>query len=348
MIADPAGSPAVHGLYGTSEGLLGKLKKSFAFPITASSMNSGYIAWVPEFHDRGAADGEGGNFFGFFSTMSSNPPLNDELTLVYGAGTYVDDSAYRFPDPAAALIRTDVVSDARTLAASLQLTYTGILDQSSGQIVAMDGLTMELLLQGGAAGGPMSVDQIFESCPRQTRLTPNTHETVYHPRVQGGEFHNEEDVLLVVDTTTPKTTKLSGKAERLHAPVIGFAFRGVAVSGFSVDATKIVEWRPESFAGFVMPNKAYHSPDNLHNAVAALDAHGVPRSRVRESQSAYSSIGSGVRDSVWTGAQAGAGQVAAYAGRQAAEGLQGLAARGMEAAGRMAVDGFGAAALGLL
>lgn len=163
MVADPCNSPLVPGLYGSAEGMLAKTKKSRIVPVLPTAV-CGYLFWNPEFHDDPVAVLPGssiirGNIVLWQATDSSLAPDNS-IGFPFGNGG-LDTTALFLADPASTLVHSDLVADARTVGACLQLRYTGTADNASGELCYFTGLSAQDLLTGGGGNGRLSVDDLF-------------------------------------------------------------------------------------------------------------------------------------------------------------------------------------------
>jgi len=275
MVADPCNARVVPGLYGSESGMLAKVKSSLVLPTDATA-TCGYVMWDPDYHELNTGLGAGsGNLFRYSSDLSSTQPSNT-VAFPFGAGDAApafDTTAFTLSDPAAALLAGTTVADARALSACMQLTYTGRLLDASGEICFITNLPAHTLLNGGAGGNPLSVNEIFTYAPHKARLTPSTQEVVFRPQEHSDTYRAETDSLFVYNSGVAATV-VAPTAEVLAPIVIGFAWRGVFAGNlFSLDITKNIEWRAEPSTGISQSKQVSHGASKVPAVTAVLDNH---------------------------------------------------------------------------
>ena len=259
MVLNPCESTLVPGLYGTSEGLLARLKATYHIPALGGTPHGastcGYVLWCPDFCNKD--DGFGswttqGNLFEWQHTSSSVAPSNSG-GFPYGTcrDRVVDGTVttLTLDDPAANLVRSDIVSDARVLGACMQMTYYGKMLDAAGEVGYISNLPVNELLSGGAGGIPISVDDLLVYCNNKQRMGVDTLEAVYRPNeLSSNHFRTNEQRLLGMDTPNP--TIIPPEAATLSPRCFGFVWRNVEPdAGLVFDFTKSIEWRAEAGSG---------------------------------------------------------------------------------------------------
>jgi len=291
MIADPCNCTLVPGLYGSSEGLLSRSKRSIA---NGTNTNSGYVLWCPQFHNLPhAQDGHfpnTGNLFVWCSDTPSQPPKNSGLDtgeFPFGYGKNFEDcelynTASAIQDPTGELLKSDLVMDARVLSSCIKMTYTGRMDAASGEVAYIENLSLDALIQGGSnAYQPACVNDLFQHSAKVTRLGIDTMEIVGrldtssdHP-----QFHGSGDSALYIPTEGKEPTSVTQIAETLGPKVYGFVWRGLDTQGGTLNVPlsfafiKNIEWKAEPNSGFTqVPPKSMSSRNVIHDVHKVLDA----------------------------------------------------------------------------
>lgn len=277
MVADPCNSTLVPGLYGDSEGLLARLKKSLQVKATAGTPGGpttcGYCLWCPDFSNN-TGDGvfpSAGNLFLWQSSSPSASP-QDLVTAAeqsaFGSNRFYQangphtDTAATLNDPCGSLVETTLVADIRVLAACMQLTFIGKMTDASGEVGFINNLPAQELLTGGPRvpgqldpdreGTPCTVDHLFTYCNMKRRLGVDTNETIYRlNELSSNHFQDENSRLMKLAPNGNDFSASIPAATAILSPrVFGFVWRNtIGDAGLVFDLTKSIEWRPETSSG---------------------------------------------------------------------------------------------------
>ena len=274
MVADPCGAELVPGIYGSTQGMLGRFKTSIhpGTPAAGLPQTCGFILWCPDFHLDGSSS-PGGNLFIWRSSGSDLRPLNDAVFPFGSDGPDTVKTTQTLKDPAAAFLATDTVADARVVSACAQLTYTGAMVNSAGEIGYLQNFPAQQLLAGGGGSQVMSVDELFVYANVKKRIGVDTHELIY--RLNDGSsdhFRSEDDLLVEVPGGTPST--ISDSAAALSPYCFGFVWRG-SLTQFDAtfDFVKAIEWRAEASSGLTQTPVRTHGPSQVGTVNRILDDH---------------------------------------------------------------------------
>lgn len=271
MVSDPCSATLIPGLYGSDEGMLARTKRSIRFDYGGNGATAGMFLWCPDYTNGYDVPPTQSNIFKFSTTNSSTPIVNTAANGL-GTGTASSASGHVTSDPANGLLRGDIVSDMRPLAACIQMQYIGSLRDSSGEIAYVQNLPVADLLYGGAGGGPLSVDNVFAYTTHKARFGLETYENVFKPSVENSShFRDENDSLLVLDTGVAATT-VSDNVENFSPTWIGFAWRGAtAEAPLTFDLIKNVEWRAEASAGLGQTSASSTGPNHVNTVQRVIE-----------------------------------------------------------------------------
>jgi len=257
---------------------------------TASNLNDGgcgYILWYPMTHDSGETSSTypeddliSHNIFTWSNSSSSTRPVN--------TGTHpFGHEANPFPasgdqpttghvdDPFAFFVGGQgyTAEDARLLCACIRMTYTGRMDASAGQVAFIENLPLSALTdENDNSLGSLSpsVDDLFASASRTTRLGVDPLEIIYRPPDDGHQFLDSTARCIAYKPTLGSNSFLGDYPSNHDAHVFGFAWRGL-VSGVPANQifefTKAVEWRPRATLGYRRP-ASVSTPGGSHVAKA--------------------------------------------------------------------------------
>ena len=304
MVANPCDATLTPGIYGSSEGLLARLKKT-VFNSTGDSC--GYILWAPEYHcaftDQDEKTGyptdyNCGNLFLWSSDSADQQPFNDksdnDSQMAYGSikseafiAATAQSSAFTATDPAQPFLQSDIVQDARTISSCIRLKYTGQMYHASGEIAFIEDLPIQSLLYGAAGAEAASVNQLFQQANHTARLGVQNAEIIARPDEHAGTFRDSFvtpiDVAITnreVSTPTQISQSNVSSDGKIRSPsVFGFAWRGIDLGtatsvNLAFDLVKNIEWRPEPVSGLTHATPVTLSPIPLtQSAVAYLDEH---------------------------------------------------------------------------
>lgn len=314
MVSDPCGADLVPGLYGTSEGLLARTKVGHNLsPGTFAPITAGYALWCPDFSNTKSIDTPG-NVYIFVTDNSSDAPANNELNnnaffavpTSQGA-TALTNTAFHIGDPAAALLESTTVADARCLSACMTMTYLGRMRDSSGEMCFIQNLPLSELLTGRSGDLPVSVDQLFTYSSHKNRLGIDTIETVYRPNTLSTDhFRTSQQSPLLLDLLqVPLRTKIEPTIASYAPRVFGFVWRNTEGNApFSFDFIKNIEWRPEVVSGFTQVPMTVSGPSRLETTLAYLDRLSKSNPNVwNRILGGASSVGAAIAKLAYTGTQ---------------------------------------------
>jgi hypothetical protein len=292
MLADPCNAELRSGSFTTSEGYLARVRSTFV--DNSDGGRSGYILWVPMYHNSGAADPDSlfakeFNVMGWSASNSGSNPINNALGdgLSYG---FPEDfnaakelgTAFASADPASFLVgsKNAIVADARLISACIKMTYTGRMDAAAGEVCRVS-VPLDVILGNMEEKIPAaSVDELFRMATKRSRLGVDTLETIHRPETElTGLFHGASDVCLGGGGAPGTDATITGPSAKLRQPkVFGFAWRSLPTpsgdsSNLTFELTKNLEWRPSSRSGFVAAvPKSTGKDRGIQKAVAMLDA----------------------------------------------------------------------------
>lgn len=340
MVADPCNATLVPGIFGDQDGLLARVKLSIMNPGDRGQ-TAGYILWCPDYHTKpdfaeSFLFGKG-NLFVWSSTGSFIPPTNT-VAFPYGGENNpwdpTTDSAGTIRDPAANLLDTDLVQDARTISSCIRLTYTGAMTAASGQYAFIEAMPLSSLLSGGDTTGdptPPDVDDLFQYATKSGRLGTDTLEIVSRTDDSSGTFRNSEiSPVSVEDQGGSEASFLTTEGKTQQPLVYGIAWRGLASrtpSPMVLDVLKNIEWRPRPSSGLTHAKPVAINPTPMvHKATAHLDR-TMPGWSTRITNSVTSGASS-IAQAAFTGVGQGIGGLARgfFQGAGGSQGLLGMAA----------------------
>lgn len=269
MVSDPCNCPLVPGIYGSSEGLLSKTKKSF---YDGSSSTCGFVLWCPDFHNGLDATHQTGNLFTWVHTNSAQPVANTTANP-FGTGARFDataSTAHTEYDPAFNFVSEGLVQDARNISACIDLTYFGAMYVAEGEMTYVNGLPVTALLDQTS---PLTVDRLFQWSNNTHRLGVDTFENVWRPSDDDIFYNSTADCVKIgVPGVGPST--LPENAEAKGPTVFGFAFRGLSSTQenkLRYGLTKIVEWRAKPSSGLAQTTSVATGVSVMQKVVLALD-----------------------------------------------------------------------------
>jgi len=278
MTRDPCNAPLQGGTYGTVEGVISRCHNSTAFDLF-NTEGFGYMAWIPAIHGRTYAAGVNNwgliSFYPGASGLSaSDPPSNN---AIQSFGGQADGYGYGLQDPAYTLVNTDLVSDARTLAACMEMHTTGKAQDNHGEVAILTNLTLRDFMDDTPAGNlQLSVDSVFNASSKVTRLGMGKVEALFTPPELG--TFSDEDTAYTLYGSNGGSPSLIGVAGRTYDPqVIVIAWRNVTTTmPVTFNFTKVIEWRPKTIGtiGHVRPT-VLTPTSNVSTIQATLtNAHG--------------------------------------------------------------------------
>lgn len=263
MISDPCGCELLPGLNGTDEGLLSRLKTTFA-----ATVDNGYVLWCPAYAPEEKSDHM--NAVIFTSADSVTAPLNT-VAAPFGSGVSTASPEGRAMSVGAAdFMVTSTPADMRVLSACIRMRYNGKMTDVQGEVAYLENIATTTLLDGLP-----TVDQLFNIATRTTRMGLETNEVVYRPHEElAGIFKNEVAAPMTVGTPAVSSTVISNEGLRFSPTLCGFAFRSLGTVSITLEFIQNIEWRPEVNTGFVSSvPRTISSKSHINTAVAWLDKH---------------------------------------------------------------------------
>lgn len=284
MLADPCNAPLLPGIYGTQEGLLARVKSTLSNDAPATQ-TCGFVLWAPDYNnDPLEADTHTGysyaNIVYNYGDDAAAPMVND-LVNPYGFSTDPSaDSAFvkGIQDPAADLLKSTIVSDARTIGSCITMTYTGALINSGGQYAQLTAIPLTTMLHGGPANAPPSINDLFKYATTTGRIGEEKIEIKGRPDDSSNIFRSNESGPLVsefIGGAQVRPTFLSTESKTVEPVFFGVVWRGLptgVTNPMVFDLLKSIEWRPETASGFTqVPKHAYHAQPQAVKATMLLD-----------------------------------------------------------------------------
>jgi hypothetical protein len=204
----------------------------------------------------------------------------------------------------------------------MRATYTGSLQNSSGQLGFIENLPLKSVIQGGTAGtNPVNVAQLFNHATHTMRLGVDTTELVYQPAERNSEiFTNVDDGALEIGTLLVSESTMTQEASTLAPKVFGFVWQGLELNPgdltkLSFELIKNSEWRPTASSGLPETPIVHLGPSKVGPSMTSLEmkAPGWTR-RVMDSAG---SMGGAIARAAFTGVSKFAGRALMGVGRQA-------------------------------
>ena len=301
MVANPFNSQLVPGIFGTQEGLIARVKTTLMNPAPADQ-TCGFMLWAPDYTNAGAETPKdtseantqniGANLFFHYgddpSVALSNENSADGENFGFG-NTRVDTGApsnlvFSMKDPASNLLRSTIVADARTLSAGIRVTYTGALINAGGQFAILTALPLGTLLNGGADGGVIAVNDLFQYATDTGRIDREPIEVKARPDDSSNVFRSDASRCMAWDENfvppnvrTKVATYYTSEGLANQPQFFGIAWRGLpagVTNPMTFDIVKALEWRPDMVSGLTqVPKHAYHAHSQMTRATQLLDMH---------------------------------------------------------------------------
>lgn len=262
MVQNPCDSQLVPGFYGSSEGILARFKTSWD---NQSSGSCGYFIVIPELF--------GDDCVIYYSNADpSHQPLNNATPPIWGTASGWDQTTTTMSkDNAAYFVGTDTCSAARTISSCLQMTYTGPMQSSAGEVAYLSEVQISNILHGGPGTSTPSINLLFIGASKIMRLGVDTVEIVGRPDVDTPDFLTQESDAFATDGGVVELSTL-GKMRTPRA--YGFAWRSVASpAALAFMYTRNLEWQPESILGLAMPTVKSVGPSKASAVLTYLDTH---------------------------------------------------------------------------
>jgi hypothetical protein len=322
MISDPCNSTLNQGLYGDSEGFLGRFRTNFSnVGAGGSTATCGFLLVVPNYFGKDP-------MIAFSNADPSYHPLNTTAEA-YGTGNtgatppFFQNTAYFTNDNASAFVQGTTASDARLISACIRMTYFGSIVNSQGEVSMIENLPLATLLQGGTGSQPMNVNELFQYSGNSMRLGTDTIEVIARPDDDAKHFTDHDTKWSRESGSTPNT--LLSEAQKVkQATAFGFAWRNcIPTANQSFQVIRNIEWRPDANLGIAAPTVRQYTVDLQPSVIATLDRSNP--SWTRRIVNGALSVAAQVATTAFTGALPVAGQAGRYvAGRLASAGAQRL------------------------
>jgi len=320
MVADPCNATLVPGLFGTSEGLMGRFRRNFQLQ-TDETLNCGYILWCPDYTNEGVLDvtagDNSGNLFVWQSASASKQPTSLPGDEPYGTDALSPNmtTAHSLADPVYYAMNSPTITDARCLGACIQMTYFGPMAQASGEIGFIDNLSLSTLIDSPT--GSLSVDQLMNYSQAHSRLGVDPYETVFRLDPDSSStFRDASDPCLAIPAAlSGEATKL-GPGPEVHEPrIFGMVWRNVGgPQSFSIELTKCVEWRADPLSGIVQTPVRTIGPSQVRRVNKVIDQSPYPRVAWKRKGD---SLANGISKMALTGVQSAAQLGLGYAKNKA-------------------------------
>lgn len=241
LLLNPCTATLRPGFHSTHEGILSRFKT--VANVSSGDVN-GYVVWSPHYADGGPS--RYGAYI-YYAAASADIPLNTAGTP-FGVGGAT--TAGQTNVGASVFVSGNTCSDFRLLSACMQLTYTGSIGACQGSVCRITNLPADTLLHGNAAGGPISVDDMFALSPRIQRLSLDTMELRHRPDTALVDaFKGSHDSVYYNAGGT--ATVMTNEAKRFDPTFFGFAFKNIVVGSLECAFTQNIEWRPDGSTGLV-------------------------------------------------------------------------------------------------
>jgi hypothetical protein len=217
------------------------------------------------------------NTFTWSSSDANLHPLNIAGNL-YGAGSgFIDDVSGSLSDPASFFVDSSICADSRLISACMRMTYTGALQNSSGQMGFIENLPLHSILEGGVGGVPCNVNELFQHAPHTCRLGIDTAEVIFAPDSRTAEIFTQESDGAMENTEPANPTTITQEADTLNPRVFGFVWRGLDMpigedAKLSFELIKNSEWRPEASSGLPEVTIKHMGPSKIQPALTGLDS----------------------------------------------------------------------------
>jgi hypothetical protein len=195
-------------------------------------------------------------------------------------------------DPDYVAVASNVVRDARTLGACLELDYLGPLADVAGEVAAGH-VPFSALFNTGHMSLPgdvgheivpdprFSVDSLFTYLGESSRMTPAGIEVVWLPDEESHSFSDASvggsGLILAGDANNDLYSTVSSDVVHRDPVAIVIAWRGFASEkAIKLKRTKVIEWRPSMFQGqSAVTPVTVHPPDVTATVVKAAQDSGI-------------------------------------------------------------------------
>lgn len=258
LIANPCHGPLVRVI--DSGSITQRFRESVSMPANSAS-TCGYAVWFPSYHNASGATYPA-NLILWENTSTTQAPAN---TIANPFGTTINTSGLALQDPVVpSLAYNAAYSKARSLAACIQLEYTGPLQSVAGQVAILQNLPLKAFLPviagTGPAFSPVTVDRLFSYAAERKRLQISGHEVIWRPtsetsvmRTDGSEHVNgqiQPDGVWEQGTPAVNASLLTG-TDLNECVGIGIVWKGTPASALclNINFVKVasLELQPATF-----------------------------------------------------------------------------------------------------
>lgn len=253
MLLDPCHAPVIPGAFGDAS--MRTHRESKSFTVTVTGGKAYHLLWMPKYHcEASAAQHDLGNLFSF-SAVATETIYNTSSTP-WGNFTNGSTDYFSLADPVANYVNKSGVRDARTVAACIDVEYTGRTDSEAGQIGSFTSKIGNFWAQAPNDDVPTiplySYDDVFDLCENPTR--PHAGTTVrWQPNfgTNAAAWFPVNHSPIAIGATTFGSTSASSNHIRDDDPnMIGFAISSAAdTQTYRVTLTKIIEYREDTAVG---------------------------------------------------------------------------------------------------
>jgi hypothetical protein len=267
MVSDPCNCPLLPGIYGTTDGMLSKTKKTF---YDGSNSTCGFVLWSPDWTNASSQDF--GNLFTWVGLVPNLLVLNN-TTHPFGRGARFDTTAltsHTESDPAFQFAQEGLVEDLRNISSCIDITYFGAMFEAEGELTYINDLPLTSLID---AANPVSVDLLFQWSNNTQRIGVDTHENVWRP-TEDDTFFSSRVPSIVLGQVGTSVSNISDTAAAHTPTVFGFAYRGLdqnKANKLRYNLTKIIEWRPRASSGLAQTTVKTTGINVMQKVVKTLD-----------------------------------------------------------------------------
>jgi hypothetical protein len=303
LLNDPCKAPTVP-IYGSLRGYLARMSNIQSLALAgAAGAKSGYCVWFPSYSNPANRNTSAANPINFFifnnSTTASFPTTADFGHAAAGSTT----TAVSLSDPAGAFLLSTTCQDLRSMAACLELEYTGTTVNGSGVVYPLKNIPLTSFIL--ANGGNPTIDQMMQYADTSVRGTSMT-DIKWRPTDESMWFKDSYVGAYTPSATPGNNTGISVSEQRNPPMGIGFAYTNISsTSDYNVKATKVFEWRPEMVSGLsAQAPRGVENTSWLDKGLAYLDAKN-PNWEISIDPSTQQQLMNGFSQMVLSGSMAG-------------------------------------------
>jgi hypothetical protein len=256
MLADPCNAQIVPGAFGDPS--MRTYRDNTSYSITIAPGQAFSMIWLPEYHCESVNEnGKKGNLFTFQSPTadmtwnSTSHPWGNYFDAAHLETQYTTRA-----DPCSRFVNASGVRDARTVAACIDIEYTGRSDSESGQVGSFTAKLGDFWAQATndtvASIPAYWPDDVLSLCKNLAR--PSAGATVkWVPNFSGEplEFYPANTSPIIIGEPGINKTGVDEYRLRMEDPnMIGLAIAGSTdAQTYRITLTKIIEYRQDSYDG---------------------------------------------------------------------------------------------------